>query len=151
MRSILSNRPSRSYPGDFSAVWRFFAQNACKYFCNTFNVIASHLDNQDSNPGKSSLFQKYSNSRKIARIAPISTIFGPNESSRRNLFLKNFRKKETNEINSKNSKAFRWKLLVHSFGKISGNRSRRDDSIGPKIVEIGAILGIFEPFEVLKI
>ena len=33
-----------------------------------------------------------SNGRKIARIAPISTIFGPNESSRRNLFFEKFSK-----------------------------------------------------------
>ena len=30
-----------------------------------------------------------------------------------------------------------------SFGKFSKNRLRRDDSLGPKIVEIGAILAIF--------
>ena len=37
-----------------------------------------------------------SNGRKIARIAPISTIFGPNESSRRDLFLEK-KSKERNE------------------------------------------------------
>ena len=34
-----------------------------------------------------------------------------------------------------------------SSEKNSKNRSRRDDSFGPKIVEIGAILAIFRPFE----
>ena len=76
--------------------------------------------------------QKSSNGRKIARIGPISTIFGPNESSRRNLFLKNFRKKETNE-----------KILKK---KSLGRRER----FRPKIVKIGAIPAIFRPFEDLQ-
>ena len=36
--------------------------------------------------------QKCSNDRKIPRIAPISTIFGPNESSPRHLFLEKLSK-----------------------------------------------------------
>ena len=38
----------------------------------------------------------------------------------------------------------------HSFEIFSKNRLRRDDSFGPKIVEIGAILAIFRPFETFK-
>ena len=34
-----------------------------------------------------------------------------------------------------------------SFETFSENRSRQDDLFGPKIVEIGAILAIFRPFE----
>ena len=34
-----------------------------------------------------------------------------------------------------------------SFENFSRNRSRRDDSFGPKIVEFRAILAIFRPFE----
>ena len=34
-----------------------------------------------------------------------------------------------------------------SFENFSKNRSRRDDSFDPKIVEIEAILAIFRPFE----
>ena len=34
-----------------------------------------------------------------------------------------------------------------SFEFLPQNRSRRDDLFGPKIIEIGAILVIFQPFE----
>ena len=37
-----------------------------------------------------------------------------------------------------------------SFEKQSKNRLRRDDSFGPKIVQIGAILAIFQPFEIFR-
>ena len=42
------------------------------------------------------------------------------------------------------SKTFR---TFRSFENFSRNRSRRDDSFGPKIVEFRAILAIFRPFE----
>ena len=48
------------------------------------------------------------------------------------------------EMISNFSKSFR---SFRSFDFFSKNRSRRDDSFGPKIVEIGAILAIFRPFE----
>ena len=54
---------------------------------------------------------KNSKGRKIARIAPISAIFGPNESSRHNLFFEKFRKNEMHENISKNSKTLR-KILM---------------------------------------
>ena len=38
-------------------------------------------------------------------------------------------------------------LVFRSFENFSRNRSRRDDSFGPKIVEFRAILAIFRPFE----
>ena len=40
--------------------------------------------------------RKSSNGRKIARMARNSTIFGPNESSRRDLFLEKFSKERNN-------------------------------------------------------
>ena len=46
------------------------------------------------------------------------------------------------------SKTFR---LFHDFEIFSRNRSRRDDSFGPKIVEFRAILAIFRPFEDLDV
>ena len=45
---------------------------------------------------------------------------------------------------SKHFRSFR------SFENFSKNRLRRDDSFGPKIVEIGAILAIFRPFEIFQ-
>ena len=54
--------------------------------------------------GSENFSEKKSNGRKIARIALISAIFGPNESSRCVLLLNFFRKNETNEKFSKNSK-----------------------------------------------
>ena len=38
--------------------------------------------------------------------------------------------------------------LSQSFENFSKNRLRRDDSFGPKIIQIGAILAIFRPFEI---
>ena len=58
---------------------------------------------------KLSVWFPSSNGRKITRTAPNSTIFGPNESSRRDLFLEKFRTNETNEKFSKNSKNFQKK------------------------------------------
>ena len=94
---------------------------------------------------------KSSNGSKIARIAPISKILGSNESSRCDLFLetswkernkrKDFKQFENFSNFAKSLRSFR------SFEKFSKNRLRRDDSFGPKIVEIGAILAIFRPFE----
>ena len=46
------------------------------------------------------------------------------------------------------SKTFR---LFRDFEIFSRNRSRRDDSFGPKIVEFRAILAIFRPFEDLDV
>ena len=46
------------------------------------------------------------------------------------------------------SKTFR---LFRDFENFSRNRSRRDDSFGPKIVEFRAILAIFRPFEDLDV
>ena len=43
------------------------------------------------------------------------------------------------------SKSFR---SFRSFGKFSKNRLRRDDSFGPKIVEVGAILAIFDRLKI---
>ena len=43
------------------------------------------------------------------------------------------------------SKCFR---SLRSFETFLKNRSHGDDSFGPKIVEIGAILAIFRPFEI---
>ena len=37
-----------------------------------------------------------------------------------------------------------------SFENVSKNRSHRDDSFGPKIVEIESILAIFRPFEIFQ-
>ena len=45
------------------------------------------------------------------------------------------------------SKSFR---SFRSFENLSENRSRRDDSFGPKTVKIGAILAIFRPFEIFQ-
>ena len=41
--------------------------------------------------------------------------------------------------------------LFRDFENFSRNRSRRDDSFGPKIVEFRAILAIFRPFEDLDV
>ena len=38
-------------------------------------------------------------------------------------------------------------LVILFFRKFYRNRSRQDDSIGPKIAEIGVILAILRPFE----
>ena len=45
------------------------------------------------------------------------------------------------------SKVFRIFGSFRSFKHVSRNRSRRDDSFGPKIVGFRAILAIFRPFE----
>ena len=74
-------------------------------------------------------------------------IFGPNETSQRNLFFEKC-SKERNERKdfekfenfSKNFRSFR------SFEMFSRNKVRRD-SFGPKIVEIEAIIVICRPFE----
>ena len=82
-------------------------------------------------------------------------------------FWKNFRTNETYEKFSKNSKNFQknfsknFSKIFRSFSKtfrlfrdfenFSRNRSRRDDSFGPKIVEFRAILAIFWPFEDLDV
>ena len=69
-------------------------------------------------------------------MARILTIFGPNESSRRDLFFEKFSKGQNEQ------KYF--KKFSENFSK---NRSRRRDRFGPKIVKIGAILAIFRPFK----
>ena len=69
-------------------------------YLTTCNLLTNHLQPtcgpliQVPQAGISS--SKSSNGRKIARIARNSTIFGPNESSRRHLFLEKF-SKEQNE------------------------------------------------------
>ena len=40
--------------------------------------------------------------------------------------------------------------FVRSCEMFSKNRSRRDDSFGPKVVEIGAILAMFQTFELFQ-
>ena len=95
-------------------------------------------------PGKWKFLRKNSNSRKIARIAPISTIIGPNESSRRDPFLENFSKERNEQKDFEKFENFsKYFHTFRSFENFSKNRLRRDDSFGPKIIEIGAILAIF--------
>ena len=109
-----------------------------------------------------------SNGRKIARIAPISMIFGPLESHRRQLkFPKNCapakkhprgrKRRKTSRhrrknfswvrILTKNIKLFKNKcpcgndmIIFRSFEFFSNFRWRRCDSNGPKIIKIRAIL-----------
>ena len=105
---------------------------------------------------------KSSNGRKIARMAPILTIFGPKSSQQCDLFVEKFSNEraneQTNDLCKNFSKFFRTffdfvfdflKIFraLRSFEIFSKNRSRRDDSFGPKIVKIRAILAIFRPFE----
>ena len=54
--------------------------------------------------------RKFSNGRKIARMARILTKFGPKKSQRRKLFDENFRTIETNEKAPKSLKNDRKKL-----------------------------------------
>ena len=171
-------------------------------------------------PGSQANFFEISNGWKIARMAPILTIFGPNESQRCQLKFeknwaveknsaraktsKNFREKfekvvpctvsgekqnrnghimNEGKCNSMLAQYFRWsenmaflfvfrpkrntgqlfRTFRESFSTFSPSRKffrrpknfsnfswQRCDSFGPKIVEIGAILAIFQPFEVSK-
>ena len=78
---------------------------------------------------------KPSNGRKIARTAPISTIFGPIEWQRHDLFPK----EKSNEPNERK--------FLKKTKFVSNDRSGHDDQFCPKIVQIGAILAIFRPFE----
>ena len=98
---------------------------------------------------------KSSNGRKIARMARNSTIFGPNESSRRDLFLEKFSKSRNNrKVFEKLRKIFEiflynsfFCLFARSFENFSKFSSRRRDRFGPKIVQFRPILAIFRPFE----
>ena len=90
-------------------------------------------------------------------------IFGPKNSQRRELFRENFsNERDERKVIEKFEKYFEnffenfFKKFSNvsksfrsfcSFEKFSKNRLRRDDSFGLKIVEIGAILAIFRPFE----
>ena len=62
------------------------------------------------------------------------------------------RSKNASNIFSKIFRSFSKKFrLFRDFENFSRNRSRRDDSFGPKIVEFRAILAIFRPFEDLDV
>ena len=67
-----------------------------KLFKKQLSIESNRISNRSNRKS-----QKSSNGLKIARMARIFTIFGPNESSRRDLFLKKFQTNETNE-NSEN-------------------------------------------------
>ena len=81
--------------------------------CEAVDVSASYFCSCGAQPREVKIFRKQkSNCRKIARIAPISTIFGPNESSRRDLFLEKFSKER-----NKRTKFEKFEFVFKKFGK----------------------------------
>ena len=99
--------------------------------------------------------QKFSNGRKIARMARILTIFGRNRSSRRNLSFQKFsnERKIIESIDSIGRSIGRSTVRIDQFDifsfvrKFLKIRLRLNDRFRPKIVKIRAILAIFRPFE----
>ena len=111
--------PKRSKTTPFSIVSAPFSiENGAETIENgaeTKHLNSTRTARPPKGPGSSSRIQMLKSSRlrkpikicqKITRIARNSTIFGPNKSSRRDLFLENFWKNETNE------KFFRKKIQI---------------------------------------
>ena len=109
-RSIPSkNRQNRSYPRDFEP---FKVQKFCMPFFGEFSRSSQDLRESDYDSIKSwddrpnlpkNGVQKFwtSNGSKIARIAPISTIFGRNRSRRPKLFFPKFQRRRNSGVDAK--------------------------------------------------